>query len=130
MDATPRDSKVLLRRGLKSPPGVFEKLIRELVREHAGHLEIEWVMPDPEDGPGQTFNRDNAMVAKADLVLAFFAPYHPMEGGTGHVVEAAIDRNVPVYSWEMGNKGLTRVGDHDPDALWQEMVAEYFDRTD
>jgi hypothetical protein len=125
MDGTPDKTKILLRRGNKAAPGQFEQLIREIVRQ-SSHLEALWMMPEPNGGPGAAFNRDNLLVASSDLVLAFFAPYHEMEGGTGHVVEAAVDRNVPVYSFTVDDKALTRVGDHDPGAIWQQTVEAYF----
>lgn len=121
----PRGTTIILRRGNHSPPGYFERLLRELVRQQ-DHLEVSWAIPDPDGGPGATFNRDNDMVSQADLVLAFFEPHHVMEGGTGHVVETAIDRAVPVYSFTLSDNSLTRVGDHDPDAIWQQTVAAYF----
>lgn len=127
MDALPQDSVILLRRGNKSGPGRFETLLREIVRQYAWHLDIRWMLPEPDGGPGATFNRDNEMVAMSDLVLAFFEPGHTMSGGTGHVVETAIDRNIPTYSFAMSeDSALTRVGDHDPDALWQKTVEVYF----
>ena len=125
MDGVPRGATILLRRGVKADPGVFELLVREVVQQ-SGHLSYRWMMPEPDSGAGAAFNRDNEMVSAADLVLAFFAPNHTMEGGTGHVVETAIDRNVPVYSFTIDDTSLTRVGDHDPDAIWQETVAAYF----
>ncbi|HEX5016537.1 MAG TPA: hypothetical protein VFX15_03000 [Actinomycetes bacterium] len=126
MDALPAQTTVLLRRGNASDPGRFERLVREIIRSYAVHLEYRWVMPDPAAGPGAAFLRDNEMVAASDLVLAFFAPGRMMEGGTGHVVESAIDKNVPVYSFILGET-LARVGEHDPDAIWQQQVRAYFD---
>lgn len=67
------------------------------------------------------------MVSRADLVLAFFHPDLIMEGGTGHCVETAIDRGVPVYSFSISESSLTQVGSHDPDASWQEMIGAYFE---
>jgi len=125
MDGLPAGTTILLRRGLTTSPGHFEKLTREIVRQ-SSHLEARWVQPDPDDGPGAVFLRDNAMVAAADLVLAFFEPHHVMEGGTGHVVESAVDQAVPVYSFTIDDTALVRVGDHDPGAIWQETVEAYF----
>lgn len=126
IDGTPKGTTVLLRRGMKSAPGQFEQFVRELIREQGDHLNFEWRMPDPDAGAGATFLRDNDMVSSADLVLAFFDPHHVMAGGTGHVVETAIDRNVPVYSFAIDGTSLTRVGDHDPEALWQQTVEGFF----
>ena len=125
MDGTPRNTTVLLRRGAYSKPGRFERLVRELVAQ-SGHLDFQWCLPDPDAGPGSAFIRDNEMVAKADLVLAFFDPQNVMQGGTAHVVETAVDRSVPVYSYSMEEDALVRVGDHDPEALWQETLEAFF----
>jgi hypothetical protein len=125
MDGLPHGTTVLLRRGNHTDPGQFERLIRHIVQE-SYHLEARWSIPDLDGGPGATFNRDNEMVSQADLVLAFFEPGHIMAGGTGHVVETAIDRGVPVYSFAQSHSSLDRVGEHDPDALWQETVRAYF----
>jgi hypothetical protein len=125
MDGVPNGTTVLLRRGNKTDPGQFERMIRVVVRE-SYHLEARWMMPEPDSGPGAAFNRDNEMVSLSDLVLAFFEPGQEMTGGTGHVVETAIDRGVPVYSFAQSRTSLDRVGDHDPDAIWQETVRGYF----
>jgi len=125
MDGTPDGTTVLLRRGAYTAPGRFERLCRELVTQ-SGHLNVRWCMPDQEGGPGAAFLRDNEMVSRSDLVLAFFDPHNVMAGGTGHVVETAIDRAVPVYSFTVDEEGLTRVGEHDPEAIWQETLAGYF----
>ncbi len=123
-DGLPNNSRVFLRRGLKGKPGKFELMIAEWCRQY-GHVEVRWEIPDFEEGAGAVFNRDNAMVRGSDLVLAFFAPGRMMQGGTGHVVEAAIDQGVPVYSFEL-NGGLVRVGENDPDAAWQPTIDSWF----
>lgn len=124
-DALPNNSRVFLRRGMKGAPGSFERLVFEWCRQF-NHVEPRWVIPDFESGPGAVFNRDNEMVRGSDLVLAFFAPGRMMEGGTGHVVESAIDQGVPVYSFELGDS-LVRVGEHDPDAAWQGTIKHWFE---
>lgn len=111
---------------MKSAPGQFERLLYEMCRQST-HLEARWILPDPDAGPGAAFLRDNEMVSGSDLVLAFFDPQNVMTGGTGHVVETAIDRGVPVYSFILSDNALTRLGDHDPGAIWQETVAGFFD---
>jgi hypothetical protein len=125
MDALPDPSTIVLRRGVRAPVANFERIVRTIAAEST-HLHVRWAMPDPDAGPGAAFLRDNEMVSSVDLVLAFFEPHHVMEGGTGHVVETAIDRNVPVYSFTIDEEALIRVGDHDPDAIWQETVEAYF----
>lgn len=126
MDGVPDGTTILLRRPMYGAPGVFERLVRELIVQ-SGHLELRWCMPDHDGGRGATFLRDNEMVSNADLVLAFFDPQTVMRGGTAHVVETAIDRAVPVYSYTIDDEGLTRLGDHDPEALWQEALGAFFD---
>lgn len=51
------------------------------------------------------YRRDYEMVEKATGVLAFFAPDREMEGGTGHVVTAALARNVPVEAYRLTDDG-------------------------
>lgn len=59
------------------------------------------------------------MVAGADLVIAVFPPTKPMEGGTGHVVEKAIDQRVPAYAYTFDDRtGFARVGEYDPENTW------------
>lgn len=126
MDGTRRGTQLFLRRGVKSPPGRFEQLIAELVRQ-SDHLELRWMLPEPDSGPGAAFDRDNEMVRHSDLVLAFFDAERVMQGGTGHVVESAIDMGVPVYSFALSDIELSRVGEHDPDGRWQAVIGEWFD---
>lgn len=75
---------------------------------------IEWYWPDP-GGRDQTYNRDFELVGAADLVEAYFPASNPMEGGTAHVVEAAMNRGIPVYAWSIDEHGtVVRVGELDP----------------
>ena len=54
------------------------------------------------------------MVANADLVLAFFPVGEEMTGGTGHVVEAALAREVPCQAYAVDEKGrIERIGEID-----------------
>lgn len=52
-----------------------------------------------------TFKRDYELVEGALGVLAFFAPDQEMEGGTGHVVQAALARDIPVEAYRMADSG-------------------------
>jgi len=54
---------------------------------------------------GDVWRRDYDMVEHAVAVLAFFAPDQEMEGGTGHVVQAALARNIPVEAYRLGETG-------------------------
>jgi hypothetical protein len=115
---------VILRRGLKAKPGRFERMVAAWCKE-MGHPEVYWALPDPSLGSAQVFTRDRDMVSGADIVLAFFSEGHVMEGGTGHVVEAAIDHNVPTYSFTLG-ESIQRVGEHDPTDEWGDVMDAWF----
>ena len=121
-DYCPVTTTVFLRRGVVSPPGRFERLIAEWCL--LLHLEHRWALPDPDQGRAQVFNRDLEMVSGADLVLAFLGE-DGMVGGTAHVVEAAIDRGVPVYSFIVAEE-VTRLGEVDPTDSWGPVIAEVF----
>lgn len=54
---------------------------------------------------GDVYRRDYEMVQNARNVLAFFAPDQEMEGGTGHVVQAALARGVPVEAYRLNETG-------------------------
>lgn len=123
-DGSDKDTTVYLRRGLKSKPGMFERLVSQWCRE-MGHPEVRWILPDPELGAAQVFMRDSDLVRASDLVLAFFEPGAAMTGGTGHVVERAIDTGVPVYSWTVADD-IERLGEHDPEGAWQELINSWF----
>jgi hypothetical protein len=119
IDDLPAGSKILLRRGLKSMPGLFERTMAAYCT--AEEVNYEWVMPDPLGGREATFLRDVEFARRADLVLCFFADEH-MEGGTEHVVEKAFDAGTPVYSWGYNGKEFMRIGEHDPDNLFGQLV--------
>jgi hypothetical protein len=61
-------------------------------------------------GRESTFNRDYALIDGADKVYAFFEAQNVMYGGTGHVVQAAIAKGVPVEAWEITEEELRLVG--------------------
>jgi hypothetical protein len=61
------------------------------------------------------------MTRRADLVLCYFS-LPRMEGGTEHIVEKALDAQVPVYSWGLDRDHFVRIGEHDADAIWSEFV--------
>jgi hypothetical protein len=107
----PRDSTVLLRSPRKSDPALFERNVA-VMAETMG-LVVEWFAPD-DGGREQNYLRDFELVATADRVECFFAQETPMEGGTAHVVEAAITRNVPVYAWTIDEQGnIDRLGEYE-----------------
>lgn len=110
----------MLRRGNKSTPGLFEEVMAKACT--LLWLNLEWVLPDPEDGKGATFLRDIRLAERADLVLCYFDTPQ-MSGGTQHVVEAAISVDTPVYAWglEQGN-GFIRIGEWDEGERWSSSV--------
>jgi len=94
-------------------PGGFEQLVAKL----AGILSIEviWVKPEGSDR-SQVFLRDLDLVSRADYVIAYF-PTPAMDGGTGHIVDAAWNKGVPVEAWYVHPDGeLERIGEYDPAA--------------
>lgn len=117
----PRGSRLLLRRGYKNTPGLFERAIAAFCNRPDVDAVYEWVLPDPMGGREATYLRDVAMTRRADLVLCFFAGQH-MEGGTEHVVEKALDAGTPVYSWGRDRDCFIRIGEHDPDNIYGEIV--------
>lgn len=84
-------------------------------------LDVEWVRPNPEDGPGATFLRDLELARRADLVLCYFDSTS-MSGGTAHVVEAATDQETPVYAWGFTGSSFERIGENDPNDIWSSSV--------
>lgn len=86
---------VLLRAPRVGDPGRFERITAMLCS--VLDIPVSWRMPET-GGRSATFFRDIEMVGEADCVLAFFDG-SAMWGGTEHVVEKAIDRQVPVYSY-------------------------------
>ena len=108
-------AKVLLRhpKTQGKPPGGFEHMVAKLAE--ALGTEVEWCIPEGSER-GQVFERDLAMVEKADYVIAFFST-PALEGGTGHVVEAAMAKSIPVEAWHVTPDGdAVRIGEYDPSA--------------
>ncbi len=125
-DACPNPTYVLLRRGISTDPGRFERLLAEWCSQF-DHLNHRWIMPEVGGGAGSVFNRDTEMVGNADLVIAFF-PDTGLEGGTGHLVERAIDLGVPVYSYMIDGRdgsGVERLGEVDPTDTWGPVLSEW-----
>lgn len=106
----PPNTKLLLRRGKHTPPGPFERLVAQLCDSLA--IEYEWRRPQ-EGGRSATYLRDVSMADAADGVIAFFHPERIMDGGTGHLVEKAMDAGRPVWAMTVGDEGLERVGEID-----------------
>lgn len=93
------------------PSSPIEQLAYDIQSEVGG---LAWTHaakgPDRED----VYDRDWLMVKSIDRLIAFFAPGRVMEGGTGHVVHAALTRGVKVEAWEAVEAGTIRpVGSDD-----------------
>lgn len=101
--------RILLRKPRSDPPAPFEQSVAGIAAEIG--LEVQWCKPDRRGGREGTYVRDAHMVQMADRVLAFFTPETLMSGGTGHVVEKAIDKAIPVHAFEIDENGLRWVGD-------------------
>jgi len=111
-----------MRRGINTLPGRVESAIATAAK--LMDWPIEWFVPEP-GGRDQVFFRDIEMVREADVVLCVFTETDPMAGGTGHVVEKAIDRRVPVYAYtaDIENPRVWhRLGEWDPDDAWASRV--------
>jgi hypothetical protein len=107
-----KNSLVLLRSPLdpRVKPGQFERVIAAMCIELG--LSFEWCRPEPGTGRGGTYDRDYDMVSRADYVEVFFHADRIMEGGTGHLVEAALSLMIPVYAWTVDEHGqIWRVGE-------------------
>lgn len=113
------DPTVILRRGRETEPGPLESEIAAECR--AVGIPIEWRVPAG-GGREEVFFRDLDMVTKADLVLAVFSPERAMQGGTGHVVDKAIDLRVPAYAFTFAEGPLERLGEFDPDDTWSRVI--------
>jgi hypothetical protein len=116
MESQPADTVVLLRRGNKTKPGLFEQVVSMACQE-LWWFRVEWVRPDPALGREATFLRDVELARRADLVLAFFSSDR-MTGGTAHVVDKAQDQGVPVYCWGMRGNTFVRIGELDEYNAW------------
>lgn len=116
----PDGTTVLLRRGRHTPPGDFEVFTQALCLQLG--INFEWCQPD-EGGREAVYLRDIEMVAKSDAVVAYFDADSVMTGGTGHVVEKAIDADKPVYAYAPSDQNrVDWVGGHEPAILTGERL--------
>lgn len=99
--------EILLRRPLHVPPRAFEVLVGSLAIPLG--FEVSWWTPEP-GGRAEVFVRDVDMVKEADQVVAFFPEGAEMTGGTGHVVEKALDQKKPVRAYAVVDGELILVG--------------------
>jgi hypothetical protein len=100
--------RILLRHPVSASPAAFETMTADIADSLS--IPVQWCYPDPRGGREGTYVRDAHMTAMADHVFAFFTPDTLMEGGTGHVVDKAIDKEIPVTAYEVDETGLRWVG--------------------
>lgn len=111
----PSPAVVLLRHPLtKDKAEPFEQMVAKAC-DFFGIL-YGWMRPEP-GGRGKVYERDVNMVGRSDLVLAFFAD-DVMTGGTEHIIEKAMDQDVPHYAYGIRDDQLVLLGSHDPYNLW------------
>jgi hypothetical protein len=74
--------------------------VERLVESVAARLNRSVIRFSPtKGGRSAVFHRDYDLVDDATEVLAFFSTEREMDGGTGHVVKAALDRGVKVDAY-------------------------------
>ena len=69
------------------------------------------------EGPsrGGAYVRDLNLINDADKIIAIFAPDRVMEGGTGHIVNKALDERKEVEAYTIDEQGeLVLVGGNNP----------------
>lgn len=67
-------------------------------------VDVEYVSPQG-NRRNHVYARDHVLVRGAHKVLAYFSHTRFMYGGTGHVVESALAKNVPVRAYLVGPHG-------------------------
>lgn len=95
--------------------------VEETVLTLAQTLNKGWCRyrPDSAIAPKErTYARDYRLVAEADELFAYFSEGKVMEGGTGHVVKAALEVGTKVTAYEVTSGGINVVG-----------MSEYEDRS-
>lgn len=103
---------VLLRRPRSKPINPFERLVAELATTLG--CEVTWFTPRL-GGRVATFGRDIDLVSRADEVVAYFPDGEEMTGGTGHVVEKAMDQECPVRAYVVAGGTVRWVGGNERD---------------
>lgn len=69
-------------------------------------------------GKAGVFRRDYDLVGSADRVIAFFSDTL-IDGGTAHVVHAAIQKGIAVEAWALTDSGtLQPIASHDATRGW------------
>lgn len=106
----PKPTRILLRVGANTEPGPVEREVWSLATV-AGHAPT-WVVPESGQNRKGTFVRDIEMVAAADAVLVFLTKREDPLGpsGTAHVLQKAVDANIPLFAYAVGPGGFEWVG--------------------
>jgi len=118
----PGDPTILMRRALSKSIGPVEFSIA--AASVIMGWDVEWFEPEP-GGRDQNFYRDIEMVSKGDVAICLFPEADMMGGGTGHVVEKAQDRGMPVYAYWVEDEDPRvwhRIGEWDPTDAWASVV--------
>lgn len=112
IESLPANSVIVVRKGRLSPMGLFESVVSVLAKKY-GHV-VVLCQPDGNDR-ASVYKRDYEMVENVDRLEAYFSQDSVMNGGTGHLVEAAMARSIPVYAWTLSEHGdVVRVGEYEP----------------
>ena len=106
----PEGSVIFLRKPTAKPARRFELAL--VVGATLLGVGVRWWEPGP-GGRKATFLRDVSMVGAADEVVAYFSEKAEMDGGTGHVVEKALDQNRPCRAYSIVDGRLKWIGGHD-----------------
>lgn len=65
-------------------------------------------------GRAKVYLRDYALVRSSTSVFAVFSPDRVMDGGTGHIIKAALDEEIPVEAYTIDDDGsLMMIGSDD-----------------
>lgn len=102
-----RPVTVLLRKPTARPLRPFEALVSSIAT--ALGYEVKTFSPGP-GGRAATFSRDVEAVAAADRVIAYFPADDEMEGGTGHVVDKALDQERPCEAYVLDGDEIRLFG--------------------
>lgn len=80
------------------PASATEMLVRQVGLARGRTI---WTFPPSKGGRQAVYHRDYDLVESSSAVYAFFDTDNEMEGGTGHVVKAALDRGIPVEAYSI-----------------------------
>lgn len=99
--------------------GVPASSIEEMVAKIGKRLGRSVQPYPPGVGRSGTFARDNAMTQASSQVHAFFIDERVMQGGTAHVVSAALNRGIPVTAYKLDREGhVVEVADDEGGVVW------------